>query len=170
VVDRSFAALATVAAALMPEGALATVRQAGPIGFFPNSDIWASQMAGNRVVLIGDAAGAPDPSQGHGTAMLFRDVRALSELLRGERTWDAAIAAFAERRGTAFAVVREYDRWRAILEAHEGVDADRLRERHNRAKAEDPTLGGFALLRARGPDGLVADEAGRRRYFGEVGA
>ena len=164
--DRSFVALVTVAAALMPEGALEMVHQDGPIGFFPNSDIWASKIAGNRVVLIGDAAGAPDPSQGHGTALLFHDVRALSELLLTERNWDAAIDAFAERRHRDFAVIREFDRWRAIIEAQEGVAADRLRASHSRAKKQDPTLAGFAFLKARGPAGLVADEAARRSYFG----
>ena len=164
--DRSFAALIAVAAELMPESALETVQQEGPIGFFPNSDIWASRIAGNRVVLIGDAAGAPDPSQGHGTALLFRDVRALSELLLAERNWEAAIAVFAQRRGAAFAVIREYDRWRAIIEAQEGAEADCLRASHTRAKEQDPALGGFAFLKARGPDSLVADEAARLRYFG----
>jgi hypothetical protein len=28
---------------------------------------------------------------------------------------------FAERRGTAFAVIREHDRWRAIIEAQDGL-------------------------------------------------
>ncbi|HLL50276.1 MAG TPA: NAD(P)/FAD-dependent oxidoreductase, partial [Thermomicrobiales bacterium] len=51
--DRSFAALIAVAAELMPERALETVQQEGPIGFFPNSGIWASRIAGTRVVLIG---------------------------------------------------------------------------------------------------------------------
>lgn len=43
---------------------------------------------------------------------------------------------------------------------------DRFREGHERAKAEDPTLGGFALIEAKGPDGLVADEAAEDAYFG----
>ena len=82
----------------MPEGALADAQQAGPIGFFPNNDTWASQIAGNGVVLIGDAAGAPDPTGAHGTSLLFRDVRVLSELLLSTADWEAAIAEFAERR------------------------------------------------------------------------
>jgi 2-polyprenyl-6-methoxyphenol hydroxylase-like FAD-dependent oxidoreductase len=162
-----FAAIVAYAEPFMPEGALAGVEQAGPIGFFPNSDTWASQIAGNDVVLIGDAAGAPDPTVGHGTALLFHDVRALSELLLCERDWSAAIAAYAERRRRYYEVVHAYDQWRNTLLAETGVDADRRREAHNRAGQEDPTLGGFALLEARGPDGLVADEAARRLYFGE---
>lgn len=165
--DRSFAAIVAAADEFMPEGALDEARQAGPIGFFPNSDVWASRIAGNDVVLVGDAAGAPDPSLGHGTALLFHDARALSELLLGERDWGAAVDAFAERRDRYYAAVRAYDRWHRVLDAEEGDEADRLRLSHQRAKELDPTLGGFALIEARGPDGLVADEAARRRYFGE---
>ncbi len=165
--DRSLAALLSVAAEHMPEGALADVQQAGPIGFFANNDIWASRVASEGVVLIGDAAGAPDPTQGHGTALLFHDVRVLSELLLDGRDWGAAIAEFATRRCGYYAAVRAYDRWHAVLGAEEGDMADRLRDGHKRAKDQDPTLGGFALIAARGPDGLVADEGARRRYFGE---
>ena len=109
-VDRSFAALVAFAAQHMPEGALQHVDQQAPIGFFPNNDIWASRITGNAVVLIGDAAGAPDPTQGHGTALLFHDVRHLSELLLFQSDWGTATAEFADRRRRAFAVIREEQR------------------------------------------------------------
>ncbi len=165
--DRSFEALIAVAAGYMPEGSLDEVRSEGPIGFFANSDIWASRIAGDSVVLVGDAAGAADPSRGHGTALLFRDVRELSESLLTERDWPAAIEAYAARRRTYYEIIREYDRWHCILDVEESDEADRLREGHKRAKQNDSTLGGFGVLEARGPDGLVADEGARRMYFGE---
>lgn len=165
-IDRSFAALLDFAAAQMPEGALANAAQAGPIGFFPTSNVWSSRVAGNRVVLIGDAAGAPDPTQGHGTAMIFRDVRALSEAVLGEGDWDLAIDAYARERERAFAVIRAFDHWHhAFFEMSD--EAACLREGHERAKASDPSLGGFASLEMQGPGGLVADEAARRHYFGQ---
>jgi 2-polyprenyl-6-methoxyphenol hydroxylase-like FAD-dependent oxidoreductase len=100
----------------------------------------------------GVAAGAPDPTQGHGTSPLFHDVCALSELLHAERDWDAAIDAFAERRSRAFDGVLAYDRWTNMLR-DEGPDADLLREGHARAKDSDPSLGGFVFIeaRSRGP-------------------
>lgn len=165
-IDRSFDALVTFAADYMPEGALGAVRQEGPIGFFPNSDTWATHIAGNDVVLIGDAAGSPDPTQGHGTALVFRDVRELSELVLGTDDWRAAIGEFAERRARYFDVIHQYDRWVNVLDMETGSEADRRREVHERAKEADPTLGGFGVLDARGPDGLVADAAARARYFG----
>jgi 2-polyprenyl-6-methoxyphenol hydroxylase-like FAD-dependent oxidoreductase len=165
-VDRSFAALIAFAAGHTPEGALQYVEQQGPIGFFPNNDSWASRIAGNDVVLIGDAAGAPDPTQGQGTALLFHDVRVLSELLLSESNWETAIEEFAERRRSAFAVIREVDRWHNVFfDASE--EAARLREGHQRARQYDPAVGGFSSMEVNGPAGLVADEAARRRFFGE---
>jgi 2-polyprenyl-6-methoxyphenol hydroxylase-like FAD-dependent oxidoreductase len=100
--------------------------------------------------------------------LLFRDVRELSELLLAERDWDRATEEFAVRRRAYYDVILQYDRWSNALSAEEGPEADRRREAHKRAEQDDPTLGGFALIEARGPDGLVTDEAARRRYFGET--
>jgi hypothetical protein len=46
--------------------------------------------------------------------------------------------------------------------------ADRLREGNQAAAEADPTLGGFALIEARGPDGLVPDASARAAYFGKT--
>jgi hypothetical protein len=165
-VAHSFDALIAFADAYMPEGALDDAQQAGPIGFFPNNDIWSSRIAGNGAVLVGDAAGAPDPTQGHGTALLYRDVRVLSELLLAEPDWERAAEEFACRRQRYFEPILLYDRWSCLLREL-GPEADRLREGHERAKAADPTLGGYELIAARGPDGLSTNDAARRAYFGE---
>ena len=164
--DRSFDALIAVAAKYMPEGALDGVRQEGPIGFFSNADTWATQIAGHDVVLIGDAAGSLDPTQGLGTSQLFRDVRELSDLLLCDDDWPAAIREYAERRKRYFAVLRQYDLWRNIIDMDASEAADRLREGNKAAAEADPTLGGFALIEARGPNGLVADASARAAYFG----
>lgn len=166
-VDRSFEALIAVAAATLPDGAMDAVKCEGPIGFFPNNNIWASRVAGDGFVLIGDAAGAPDPSNMGGSALLFRDVRELSELLLTDQDWTSAIAEYAVRRGRYYEPIREWDRWNTELKYGLGAEADRAREGHQRARQADPTLAGFGLIEARGPDGLVADEAARRMYFGE---
>jgi 2-polyprenyl-6-methoxyphenol hydroxylase-like FAD-dependent oxidoreductase len=165
-VDRSFPDLVAFTAGHMPECSLQNVEQQGPIGFFPNNDTWASRIAGNGVVLIGDAVGAPDPTQGHGTSLLFHDVRALSELLMSESDWEAAIEEFADQRHRAFAVIREVDCWHNVF-FDTSAEAARLREGHERACQHDPTLGGFSSIEVSGPAGLVADDAARRRYFGE---
>ena len=46
--------------------------------------------------------------------------------------------------------------------------ANHLREGNKAAAQADPTLGGFALIEARGPDGLVADASARAAYFGRT--
>lgn len=166
-VGSSLDALIAFTRRFLPEGALDEVQQAGPIGFFANADTWASRVAGNDVVLVGDAAGAPDPTIGHGTALLLHDVRALTERLLAERDWPAACDAYAHHRDQYYGVIRANDLWTNQLRMDFDAEADRLREGNARAKELDPTLGGFELLEARGPDGLVADDAARRHYFGE---
>lgn len=167
-VDRSFGAFVACAETFVPDGMLADARQAGPVGFFPNSNTWASRLATDSVVLIGDAAGAADPTGGLGTSLLFRDVRELSDLLLGDADWESALAEFERRRRAYYAVVRAFDHWANLLWCEEGNEADRRRERHARAKEHDPTVRRFAAVGTEGPDGLVADEAMRRAYFGET--
>jgi 2-polyprenyl-6-methoxyphenol hydroxylase-like FAD-dependent oxidoreductase len=166
-VGRSAEAFVELAARFVPEGVLDQARQAGPLGFFPNSCSWPSRIALGHVVLVGDAAGSIDPTQGLGTSLLFRDVRVLSELLLAERDWPAATAEYARQRRAYFEVLRAYDLWTALLEAETGPAADRRRELNAAAREADPTLGGFGVLEACGPDGLVPDEAARRAFFGE---
>lgn len=166
-VGRTGDAFVAFASTYMVEGTLDHARQAGPIGFFPNSCTWSSRIALGPMVLVGDAAGALDPTQGLGTSLLFRDVRALSELLVADKDWDRATSEFARQRQAYYEVLRAYDRWCALLDAEEGPEADRRRELNAVAREADPTLGGFATLEARGPDGLVPDDAARRTYFGE---
>ncbi len=165
-IDRSFETLIGFVADRLPEGALANARQAGPIGFFPNSCVWASELAGNGVVLVGDAAGAPDPSQGHGTSLLFWDVRQLSQLLLESTNWDGAIRAFAERRRNVYNVIRTIDKWWQIF-FDTSVEATQRLEGHLLAREHDPTVGGLARIEITGPEGLAVDETARRRWFGE---
>jgi menaquinone-9 beta-reductase len=167
-IDQSFDALVAFAAEHMPEGSLNDVRQEGPMGFFSNHDTWATQIAGRDVVLVGDAAGSPDPTQGQGTALVFRDARELSDLLLADDDWATATREYAERRARYFDAIRQFDLWRNILDMETGEEADRLREGNKQAEEADPTLGGFAFIDGRGPDGLVADAAARAMYFGQI--
>ena len=160
-------AFLSFASTFMPEGTLDGAHAAGPVGFFPNSCTWSSRIALGHLVLVGDAAGAVDPTQGLGTSLLFRDVRALSELLLADGDWVRATTEYERQRQAYYDVLRAYDRWCALLEAEVGPEADRRRERNAAARETDPTLGGFATIEARGPDGLVPDETARRVYFGE---
>lgn len=165
--DRSFEAYLDVARPYVPIGALDSAEQAGPFGFFPNSATWATRIASDGLVLIGDAAGSADPTNGQGCSLLFRDVRELRDLLLSESDWDRGIAEFARRRQGYFTVIHETDRWYNEITSGTGAEADARRERHKHAKDADPTLGGFRLIEERGPDGLIPDAAARAHYFGD---
>ncbi|MDQ3411332.1 MAG: FAD-dependent monooxygenase [Chloroflexota bacterium] len=153
-------------AAPFPEGAFADARPAGPGGFFPGADVVADRLTAPGVVLIGDAAGANDPSQGHGLSLAFRDARELRDLLADERDWQAAIEEFGRRRQRYVAPLRAHAMWAGKLTTETGPEADQARERATRARDADPTLGGYAGIHAFGPDGLDAGEAARRHFFG----
>lgn len=154
-------------AASLPEGVLDGAVPAGPVAFFPAADVWADRLEGNGVVLVGDAAGATDPSQGHGLSLAFRDARELRDALRDDRDWERAADRFAARRETYVAPLRAHARWAGLLTVDQGPEADARRERVARAREADPTAGGFAGIYAFGPDGLVPDEVARRHFFGE---
>ncbi len=151
----------------LPEGTLAATVPAGPTAFFPNADQWSSKLADGCVAVVGDAAGANDPSIGHGLSISFRDARELRDLLTDGTPWDVALREYEVRRKRYFEVFRAYARWLTMLMVDTGPEADRRREGAARARERDPALGGFAHIRSYGAEGLVADEAARRHFFGE---
>jgi menaquinone-9 beta-reductase len=154
-------------AAALPEGALGPARAIGPLAFFPAADIWCERVAGDDVVLLGDAAGANDPSRGQGLSICFRDARELRDALLDDDDWQRAIARFADRRATYYAALRADAQWSALLTSGVGPEADTRRARAERARQLDPELGGYASIIGAGPDGLVVNEATRRHFFGE---
>ena len=153
-------------AEVFPEGAFARARAVGAAAFFPAADVFADRIAGDGVVLVGDAAGANDPSEGKGLSLALRDARELSELLAGD-DWQAAIEAFARRRPRWYDPLRAYAIWNGPLVTDVGPEADAARARAARAKERDPLLWGYRLIHALGPDGLPVSEAARRHVLGE---
>ncbi|MGC4104767.1 MAG: NAD(P)/FAD-dependent oxidoreductase [Thermomicrobiales bacterium] len=151
----------------LPDGAIGDWRSEGPAGFFPNADIVVDRTFADGVVLIGDAAGANDPSQGHGLALAFRDVRALRDLVAASDNWSAIPETFAAAQRDARETLRQHAIWSAPLMTDVGPEADALRDRVAAARAIDPSAGGFAPIFMTGPDGLVADDAARRHFLGE---
>ena len=157
--------LATCAAAF-PDGAFADARAVGPAAFFPGSDIYADRIAGQGIVLIGDAAGANDPTQGFGMSLAFRDVRELRDLLLGG-DWQTAIEEFARRRPPYYEPLRAYAIWDGPLLTDVGPDADAARARQRCAAERDPWRNGYGAINALGPEGLPVTEAARLQYLGE---
>lgn len=154
-------------AALFPDGRFGSPQPAGPLAFFPGADIWPDRLAGDGVVLLGDAAGANDPSMGHGLSLAFRDALELRNQLLSTHDWDVAIQDYATVRSTYYAVLRAHTAWQTHLWLDVGPDADARRARANRAAELDPPLMGFGSLIARGPDGVTLSEEARAHFFGE---
>lgn len=156
-----------VFAAPFPKGVMRNARAVGPAAFFPASDVYPDHVAGEGIVLIGDAAGANDPSQGQGLALAFRDVRELRDLLTRAGDWQRAIEEFARRRPAWYDPLRAFAMWKGPLLTDVGPEADAARERQRRAAELDPWLGGYSAIYALGPEGLPVTEEARRRYLGE---
>ncbi len=153
--------------AVLPDGAASKLESVGPIGFFPNSETLASIAHGPDTVLIGDAAGSNDPSQGHGLSLVFRDIRDLTHRLQATSDWSSVPRAFASARARDHGVLRAHAQWVAPLVVGTDPESERLRDQVTRAREQDPAAGGFAAIFATGPDSLVADESARRHFHGE---
>ena len=151
----------------MPEGSTSEeYRIVGPAGFFPNSTMVASIPPNGDTVLIGDASGRNDPSQGHGLSLVFRDVVALRDLLVDTSPWTDVPDEFHAGKVRDFEVLREHAHWSERTATETGPEIDTIRDSIARSRAIDPTAGGFAGIFGAGPSGLVADDAARRHYFG----
>jgi 2-polyprenyl-6-methoxyphenol hydroxylase-like FAD-dependent oxidoreductase len=153
---------------MLPAGVTTHATSVGaPAGFFPNSETIATVTWGPGTVLIGDAAGSNDPSQGHGLSLVFRDIRDLTERLAGTDDWAGVPEAFAAVRAHDHGVLREHAHWVAPLSTDTGPDIDALQVRIEQARKIDPSAGGFAPIFAIGPSRLTADDAARRHFLGE---
>lgn len=153
-------------AACLPEGSLANVVPDGPLAFFPNNHVSTSRIEGPNAVAIGDAAGAGDPSQGHGMSLVWRDVRVLRDLLRTHGLDDAP-AEYAKQRRAYEHVLRTHAAWVAPLTTDTSELAMALQSQVDDARAEDATALGYSGIFAMGPDNLPTDDEARAHFFGE---
>lgn len=151
----------------LPEGTISdTWEPIGPAGFFPNANVPVSLPALTDVVLIADASGRNDPSQGHGLSLAFHDVRVVSDMLVAGDDWATVPDRFHAAKAVAFDTLRQHARWNERQATETGPEIDELRARIARSREIDPTAGGFAAIFATGPEGLVATESARRHYLG----
>jgi len=119
----------------------------------------------NGVVLIGDAAGASDPTYGQGLELTLLDARVLRDHLLSSDDWNKAADAYAKDHAHYYGTMHTVENWLSELLISIGPDADSRRERALSLIAEDPTR--FPDHIVSGPE-LPADEQVRRRLFGEI--
>lgn len=139
----------------------------GPVGFFPNASVTVSTPPSHDVVLIGDASGHNDPSQGHGLSLAFHDVNILVGLLMSETEWRDVPDRFHKLKSAYFETLRQHAHWNERQATETGPEIDRLQERIARSREIDPSAGGFAGIFATGPEGLDTSPRARRHYLGE---
>lgn len=140
----------------------------GPAGFFPNATATATFPESSRVVLIGDAAGRNDPSQGHGLSLVFHDVATLRDLLETASDWQEVPQVFHRHRTDVAETLRQHAKWNERQATETGPEVEGLRDRIRQSRAVDPSAAGFAGIFATGPVGLSPTSEARRIYLGEA--
>jgi 2-polyprenyl-6-methoxyphenol hydroxylase-like FAD-dependent oxidoreductase len=161
-----FDAYRALCAQAFPANAINDTVPLGPVAFFPGIDVYPDCIAGEGVVLIGDAAGANDPSLGSGTGLALLDVQELSGLLHESDDWQGAIEEFAERRPTWYEPMRAFGEWMGALDTDTGPEADAARARADRAREADRWRNGYGAFFAFGPRGLPVNDEVRAHFLG----
>lgn len=82
----------------------------GPLATFDGAHRWVERPYRDGVVLVGDAAGASDPSWGSGLSRTLRDVRLLRDALTADEDWPRAADVYAERHDEFWERLRDAER------------------------------------------------------------
>jgi menaquinone-9 beta-reductase len=137
----------------------------GPLASFGGADSWVEHPYRDGVVLIGDAAGASDPTYGQGLEVTLLDARVLRDHLLANDDWNKAADGYASEHAKYYGTIHTVENWLSELLMSIGPGADSRRDRALSLIAEDPTR--FPDHIISGPE-LPADEQVRRRLFGEI--
>jgi menaquinone-9 beta-reductase len=149
----------------MPAEIYEGTRLPGPLASFDMTETWVDHPYRDGLALIGDAAGASDPTWGQGLSLTSRDVRVLAEKLLSANDWDVAAHSYAEDRDRYFNVTREVGQWFFDLFLSRGPEYDRLRERALPLLMTEPDRVPDHVWS--GPE-MPFDEEVRKRFHGEV--
>jgi 2-polyprenyl-6-methoxyphenol hydroxylase-like FAD-dependent oxidoreductase len=136
----------------------------GPLAEFEGADHWVSSPSKPGLALIGDAAGATDPSWGCGLSKTLIDVETLANQLVATDDWDAALRRYALLHDDYFGKLHDILSWWTMLVWAVGPEADARRARVFPRMHQDPT--GFPDAVGQGPFG-PCDEGARRLLLGE---
>jgi len=145
--------------------AYAGAQPAGPLASFDMTETWVDHPYRNGVALIGDAAGATDPSHGQGLSLTMRDVRVLAENLLANGDWDSAGHAYAQEHDRYFTATLTVEDWLFEMLLDQSRAARKLRVRALPLIAAEPDRVPDHIFS--GPD-LPCDESVRKRFFCEA--
>jgi 2-polyprenyl-6-methoxyphenol hydroxylase-like FAD-dependent oxidoreductase len=102
-------------------------RVTGPLAEFEGADHWVPSPAKRGIALIGDAAGATDPSWGCGLSKTLMDVEHLSHRLLETDDWDAALSRYAADHDDKFGKLHDILSWVGQLFWTPGPEGDARR-------------------------------------------
>jgi 2-polyprenyl-6-methoxyphenol hydroxylase-like FAD-dependent oxidoreductase len=136
----------------------------GPLAEFEGADHWVLSPSKPGLALIGDAAGATDPSWGCGLSKTLVDAETLATQLAATDDWNAALERYAAMHDDYFGKLHNILSWMTTLIWTGGPEADERRQRVFARMHQDPT--GFPDPSGQGPFG-PCDERARRLVLGE---
>ena len=151
-------------AAGVPDDVYGSATVSGPLATFSGAVNWVDHPYRNGLALIGDAAGATDPSWGQGLGLAIHDAKLLSENLTTNENWEEAGNAYAARHDRDFGIIHTFENWMTQVLLQTGPEADARRERILPMWAEDPSRNPEPIFN--GPDEPL-DEKVRKRFFCE---
>jgi len=148
----------------MPASWFDRIEVVGPLAQFEGAEQWVSSPAKPGLALIGDAAGATDPSWGCGLSKTLIDAETLANCLSETDDWDAALERYAAAHDDYGGKLHNITSWMTELIWSAGPAADARRAKVLPRMEADPT--GFPDSSGQGPFG-PSDENARRLILGE---
>lgn len=112
----------------------------GPLATFDGAHKWVVRPYRDGIVLVGDAAGASDPTWGSGLARTLRDVRLLRDALVSDPDWERAASAYAEQHDDFWDRLHDVERLTAAALMSVGADGADRRARAFEILEEVPEL------------------------------
>ena len=140
------------------------VNVVGPLAEFEGADHWVSSPGKPGLALIGDAAGATDPSWGCGLSKTLVDAETLARHLAATDDWNTALRRYAAEHDDYFSKLHDILSWMTTLIWTAGPEADARRARVFPRMQQDPS--GFPDPAGQGPFG-PSDERARQLLLGE---
>ncbi len=156
--------LAGARAAGVPDGILGSATVSGPLATFSGATNWVEHPYRNGLALIGDAAGATDPSWGQGLGLAIHDAKLLTENLMANEDWEDAGKSYAAQHDRDFGIIHTFENWMSEVLCQTGPEADARRERILPMWHQDPSRNPWTIVN--GPSEPL-DETVRKRFFCE---
>lgn len=145
-------------ASLIPSTWLESAAVVGPLAEFEGADHWVTSPAKKGLALVGDAAGASDPTWGCGLSKTLLDTDTLATCLSETDDWDAALSSYAKKHDDHFGKLHDILAAMTHLFWAPGADGDALRQKVLGKMRENP-MAGWPDVTGLGPLGPADEKA-----------